>query len=80
MAARELNPLIYMLTGGYQVTDGRVTQYLQKEKWEVIISMIEIIYFLGNSLLNGVSRKHNNLKLSCLSQGVVKVVGYCVQE
>jgi hypothetical protein len=36
--------------------------------------MIEIIYFSGDSLLTGVSKKCNNLKLSCLSQGVVKVI------
>jgi hypothetical protein len=41
---------------GYQVTGGRVTQYPRKEKWAVIISMIEIIYFSGDSLSNGVSK------------------------
>jgi hypothetical protein len=42
--------------------------------------MIEIIYFLGDSLLNGVSKKRHNLKLSYLSWGAVEVVGYCIQE
>jgi hypothetical protein len=42
--------------------------------------MIEIIYFSGDSLLNGVSKKRNNLKLSCLSQRAVEVVGYCIEE
>jgi hypothetical protein len=42
--------------------------------------MIEISYFLGDSPLTGVSKKRNNLELSCLSQGVVKVIGYCIQE
>jgi hypothetical protein len=41
--------------------------------------MIEIIYFSGDSLLNRVSKKRNNLKLYCLSQGAVEVIGYCVQ-
>jgi hypothetical protein len=36
--------------------------------------MIKIIYFSGDSLSNEMSRKHNNLKLSCLSQGAVEVV------
>jgi hypothetical protein len=36
--------------------------------------MTEIIYFSGDSLLTGMSKKHNNLKLSYLSQGVVKVI------
>jgi hypothetical protein len=35
--------------------------------------MVEIIYFSVDSLLTGMSRKHNNLKLSCLSQGAVEV-------
>jgi hypothetical protein len=34
--------------------------------------MIQIIYFSGDPLLNGVSKKRNNLKLSCLSQGAVE--------
>jgi hypothetical protein len=40
--------------------------------------MIEIIDFSGDLSLNWVSKKGNNLKLSCLSEGVVKVVGYCI--
>jgi hypothetical protein len=42
--------------------------------------MIEIIYFSGDSLSNEMSKKYNNLKLSYLSQGAVKVGGYCIQE
>jgi hypothetical protein len=36
--------------------------------------MIEIIYFSGDSLLTGMSKERNNVKLSCLSQGVVEVI------
>jgi hypothetical protein len=36
--------------------------------------MIEILYFPGDSLLTGMGRKRNNLKLSCLSQGAVEVI------
>jgi hypothetical protein len=42
--------------------------------------MIEVIYFSEDSFLTMMSKKHNNLKLSCLSQGAVKVIGYCIQE
>jgi hypothetical protein len=42
--------------------------------------MVEIIDFSGDLSLNWVSKKRNNLKLSCLSQGAVAVVGYCVQD
>jgi hypothetical protein len=42
--------------------------------------MIEIIYFSGDYPFTGMSKKHNNLKLCCLSQGAVKVIGYCIQE
>jgi hypothetical protein len=36
--------------------------------------MIEINYFSGDCLLTGMSKKHNNLKLCCLSQGAVEVI------
>jgi hypothetical protein len=36
-----------VLTGGSLMTDGRVTQIFQKEKMEVIIPMVGIIYFSG---------------------------------
>jgi hypothetical protein len=39
-----------LLTGGSLVTDGRVTQNLRKKNWEVIIPMMGIIYFSGDSL------------------------------
>jgi hypothetical protein len=56
------------------VTDSRVTQYPQTDKGEVIIPMMEIIYFSRDSLLTGMSKNHNNLKLCYLSQGAVKVI------
>jgi hypothetical protein len=40
--------------------------------------MIDIIYFSGDSLLTGISKKYNNLKLYYLSQGVVKVICFIV--
>jgi hypothetical protein len=42
--------------------------------------MMGIIYFYGDSLCTGMSKKQNNLKISCLSEGVVKVIGYCIQQ
>jgi hypothetical protein len=36
--------------------------------------MIEIIDFSGDCLLTEMSKKHNNLKLSCISQGAVEVI------
>jgi hypothetical protein len=36
--------------------------------------MMEITYFSGDSLFTRMSKKYNNLKLSCLSQGAIKVI------